>query len=119
MLAGKKYKVNPDILLAIAVVESGMKANAVNVNKNGTKDYGMFQINEENLKRLGIPVEYAFKPCLASFIAGYILRECINRYGYTGRAIDCYNKGYKARESSNYVIRVKKALEELGYVFRK
>ena len=36
----------PDTMIAIAKAESKLKADAVNVNRNGTKDCGIFQINE-------------------------------------------------------------------------
>lgn len=36
----------PDTMLAIAKAESRLKSDAVNVNRNGTKDCGIFQINE-------------------------------------------------------------------------
>lgn len=35
----------PDVMLAIAKAESGLDPNATNVNKNGSSDIGIFQIN--------------------------------------------------------------------------
>lgn len=44
-MAAAAYGVNPNKLLAIAIVESGLRHNVTNSNRNGTTDYGMFQIN--------------------------------------------------------------------------
>ena len=111
--AGKYYGINPRLLLAIAYVESGFNHRAVNVNKNGSRDFGMFQINEKNLKSLKIPVKVAFDPCKSSYIAGYILKQCVNIFGYTWKAIDCYNKGHKAKGYTRYVQKVIKAYRRL------
>lgn len=47
--ASQKYKVPADKLTAIAIVETGLgRYNKVNKNKNGTKDVGLFQINDIN-----------------------------------------------------------------------
>jgi hypothetical protein len=45
-LASNAYGVNPNKLLAIAIVESGLNHKAINLNRNGTKDHGLFQIND-------------------------------------------------------------------------
>ena len=111
--AGEYYGINPRLLLAIAYVESGFNYRAVNINKNGSRDFGMFQINEKNLKRLGLPVKVAFNPCKSAYVAGYILRQCVNTYGYTWKAIDCYNKGYKAKGYTKYVRKVLRAYRRI------
>ena len=104
--AGYYHNVNPKLLLAIAIVESGLNPTAVNKNRNGTRDYGMFQINENNLKRLGFSIDVAFDPCKSAYIAGYLLKGCVKKYGLTWEAIDCYNKGYKAKGYTTYVRKV-------------
>lgn len=43
--AAKKYNLDAQLLIKIAHVESKFKTNAKRLNKNGTVDYGMFQIN--------------------------------------------------------------------------
>ncbi len=111
--AGEKYRINPLLLYSIALVESGMNPNALNVNRNGTRDIGMFQINEDNLKRLNISIKYAYNPCTASFIAGYLLNDCVRMFGESFRAIDCYNKGVKAKKESSYVLKVIRTYKRL------
>lgn len=40
-------------ILDVAYAESGLRWNAENTNTNGTKDYGVFQINSIHTKRFG------------------------------------------------------------------
>jgi soluble lytic murein transglycosylase-like protein len=98
------YRVNPLLLLAIAKTESGFNRYAINKNKNGTIDYGIFQINSSNLKRLKIHPSYVVNDiCYASKVAAYLLSSCMATYGNTWKAVDCYNKGKNAKNTSWYV----------------
>ncbi len=92
--AGEKYNIHPNILWAIAKIESNFNPKAINKNKNGTYDYGIMQINsswywtlgKENWKNLN-------NPCYNIYVGAWILKNCINKYGYTWEAISCYNTG--------------------------
>lgn len=54
--AAKTYDINPTKLTAIAIVETGLgRYERTVLNKNGTKDVGLFQINEVNHEKC---VEY-------------------------------------------------------------
>jgi soluble lytic murein transglycosylase-like protein len=54
--AGKKYAIDPNLLRAIARKESGMSPSAVSpLNKNGTRDIGLMQINETTADSLKVP----------------------------------------------------------------
>lgn len=98
------YNIHPLLLLAIAKTESGFNRHAINKNKNGTTDYGMFQINSSNLNKLKIHPSYVMSDvCFASKIAAYILSSCMSTYGNTWKAVDCYNKGKNAKNTSSYV----------------
>ncbi|CSE45098.1 transglycosylase SLT domain-containing protein [Shigella sonnei] len=44
--AGERYNIPSSLLKAIAEKESGFNKFAVNVNNNGSKDYGIMQIND-------------------------------------------------------------------------
>lgn len=44
-LASKEFSIKTEYLLKIAYIESRFKTKAVNINKNGTVDVGLFQIN--------------------------------------------------------------------------
>jgi len=90
--AGLQYGINPQILRAIAKVESNFSPTAINYNTNGTYDFGVMQINsiwaptigKERWNSLG-------DPCNNVKTGAWILSMCMNKYGYTWKAIGCYN----------------------------
>lgn len=90
--AGAQYSINPQILRAIAKVESNFNPAAVNKNSNGTYDVGLMQINsiwastigKERWRLLG-------DACYNTKTGAWILAGCMNKYGYTWKAIGCYN----------------------------
>lgn len=52
--AGDRFKIDPNLLAAIARVESNFNAKAIGpVNTNGTRDYGIMQINERTAQQYG------------------------------------------------------------------
>jgi soluble lytic murein transglycosylase-like protein len=112
--AGRYYGVNPRLLWAIAKVESGHRWDALNRNKNGTYDIGLMQINSRWLPVLRKHGLYddrlIWEPCYNTFVGAWVLRQCMNRYGNTWRAVDCYNKGSRAKETSQYVWKVYRSL---------
>jgi soluble lytic murein transglycosylase-like protein len=111
--AGRYYGVSPHLLWAIAKVESNFNPRAINRNKNGTYDIGLMQINSSwlpYLKKHGIDPSLLWEPCYNAHVGAMVLRHCIDTYGYSWRAVDCYNKGKKARENSVYVWKVYKNL---------
>ncbi len=112
--AGRYYGVSPRLLWAIAKVESNFNPRAINRNKNGTYDIGLMQINSRwlpVLKRHGLYDErLIWHPCYNTFVGAWVLRQCINRYGNSWKAVDCYNKGSKAKETSQYVWKVYRSL---------
>ncbi len=95
--AGSRYAVEPELLQAIAMVESGMRADAVNINKDGSRDIGLMQINSIHLPALlkkGITEQRLLaEPCLAVHVGASILAEFIVRHGYTWTAVGAYNAG--------------------------
>jgi soluble lytic murein transglycosylase-like protein len=111
--AGRYYGVSPHLLWAIAKVESNFNPRALNRNKNGTYDIGLMQINSSwfpYLKKHGIDPSLLWEPCYNAHVGAMVLRHCIDTYGYNWRAVDCYNKGKRARENSMYVWKVYKSL---------
>lgn len=93
-----RYDIEPELLQAIAVVESGSRAGAVNTtNSNGTRDIGLMQINSIHLPRLlkqGITEERLLtEPCLSVEVGASILAEFIQRFGYNWTAVGSYNVG--------------------------
>ncbi len=92
--AARYQSVNPQILRAIAWLESRNRANALRKNDNGSIDYGLMQINSVHLaalSRYGIGPELLMHPCVSVYIAAWHLRQKMNRYGNTWQAIGAYH----------------------------
>lgn len=93
-----RYDLEPELLQAIAAVESGYRAQTINnANSNGTRDIGLMQINSIHLPRLlkqGITEERLLsEPCLSVEVGASILAEFIQRFGYNWTAVGAYNVG--------------------------
>lgn len=96
--AASRYDLEPELLQAIASVESGSRAQAMNYsNRNGTRDIGLMQINSIHLPRLlkqGITEERLLnEPCLSVEVGASILADFIQRFGYNWTAVGAYNVG--------------------------
>jgi hypothetical protein len=90
--AGAEYGINPQILRAIAKVESNYNPAAVNMNTNGTYDFGLMQINSSWAATLGKKRWNKLgDACYNTKTGAWILAQCMNKYGYTWKAIGCYN----------------------------
>ncbi len=86
--------VSTQLVHAIAQHESGMHADAVNVNGNGTQDIGLMQVNTSwlrTLARYGIRREHLFNACTNAYIGTWILASNIRRFGPTWKAVGAYN----------------------------
>lgn len=102
IVAAANYRhIDPALLKAIAIQESGLNLKAVNrSNKNGTVDHGPFQINSSwlpTLKRHGITVAQLYEPCPSAYVAAWLLADAISRFGPTWRAVGAYNSPTEAR----------------------
>ncbi|MBN2979638.1 invasion protein IagB [Pseudomonas fluorescens] len=94
----RRYNIEPELLQAIAAVESGYRPEAMNpANRNGTRDIGLMQINSIHLPRLlqsGITEQRLLsEPCLSVEVGASILAEFIQRFGYNWTAVGAYNAG--------------------------
>ena len=101
IVAAANYRhIDPSLLKAIAIQESGLNLRAVNRNnKNGSVDHGPFQINSSwlpKLKKHGITVAQLYDPCISAYVAAWILADSINRHGATWRAVGAYNSPTEA-----------------------
>jgi hypothetical protein len=121
-----RFGLEPELLRAIALVESGGRPHAVNgghQSRTGTRDLGLMQINSAWLPRLrrhGIQEADLFEPCTSIEVGAWVLSDLIARHGNTWDAVGAYNasctqlKGYaciKAR--ARYTWLVHKRLEQL------
>ena len=96
--AGEKHAIEPELLQAIADVESGQSARSINVNnQDGSHDIGLMQINSHHLSRLraqGITRQRLLdEPCLSVDVGAAVLAGFIARYGYNWTAVGAYNAG--------------------------
>ena len=92
--AAQCFQVNPLLIKAIIWHESRNQPQALNINKNKTVDVGIMQINTvhfNSLKRRGIDEQRLRKDSCANVFSGtWILKQKIERYGYTWDGIGSY-----------------------------
>jgi len=88
------HGISPPLLRSIALQESGMRSWVTNRNANGTEDIGLMQINSIHLPRLaqyGLTRDHLFNGCVNAYVGAWILRENIQRFGPTWKAVGAYN----------------------------
>lgn len=111
--AGREYDIAPLLLWSIAKNESGFNPRAVGRNANGTYDYGVMQINSSWAPVLGPKRWNALAdPCTNVRTGAWILRQCIDRYGYGWKAVGCYNSR-TPRYRDRYAARIEKIIREV------
>lgn len=113
--AGSVYGINPLLLYSIAKIESNFNPCAMNKNKDGSYDYGIMQINTRWYRHLG-QAGWAnlIDPCYNIHVGAWILRQCIDRHGYTWDAVGCYNASSK-RKRNAYAWKIYNALKRTGH----
>lgn len=92
--AARYHGVRPNILRAIAKVESNYNPKAVGHNRNGSRDLGLMQINSihlPTLRRFGISENHLYDGCTSVYIGAWIYRQNIDSYGDTWHAVGAYN----------------------------
>lgn len=111
--AGERYGIEPELLQAIAIVESNLKPSARNQNRDGSYDIGLMQINSRHLPKLQ---NYKISerkllddPCLSVMTGAWVLAGFMRSYGYSWDAVGAYNAGNAADRAhlrQRYVKRV-------------
>lgn len=94
--AGQHYGIAPELLQAIARLESGLDAEARRTDADGSTDIGLMQINSwwlPILARYGIGPKALLDPCLNVSVGAWILAGDIRRFGYGWRAVGAYHAG--------------------------
>lgn len=88
------WNVPPMLARAVAQQESGMHANIVSTNTNGSRDIGLMQVNSSwlpMLSKAGISEADLFKPCVNAYVGTWILANNIARLGLTWEAVGAFN----------------------------
>ena len=123
--AAGRYQVPAKLLKAIALVESNNKTDAINGNNSdGSRDYGLMQINSQHLERLQpyritAPV-LVRDPCTNIHVGAWILAEnLVTTKGDLWAAVGAYNAGFSTkpkvqRARRHYVSKVRDALNRVG-----
>lgn len=94
-------KVDPNLILAIARVESGYDPTRISApNANGTRDYGLMQVNTANFGWLGLTAETALDPC-QSIRAGVRVLTSLSAYN-TGKPTAGLDNGYVHKVVASY-----------------
>lgn len=108
--AGQQYSISPVLLETLARVESNLNPKAVHRNGDGSFDVGLMQINSSWMSRLNRRAEDLLADPCANVMAGaWVLRHCLDTYGYTWQAVGCYN----ARSSNKRIDYAWKVFREL------
>ncbi|HBM3184791.1 TPA: lytic transglycosylase domain-containing protein [Klebsiella oxytoca] len=111
--AGTRYHIDPLLLEAIGIQESGLNPLAINRrNRDGSADYGLMQINSRHLPGLtkeGLirrERDLLEKPCLSIQIAARLLARHFQTCGVNWNCLGSYNAGFAKR---NHRVREKYA----------
>lgn len=117
--AGEYYNVNPQLLEAIATVESSLNARAVNKNEHSL---GLMQIHPQWFSKLIkfdiAPDQLLSEPCTNVNVGAWILASNFYTHGKNWNSVGAYNAGFsKEKHVQNnrdvYIEKVKNALRKI------
>ncbi len=90
-LAGRDYKIDPDLLRAISWQESRYRVNAIGINPVTGYGSGLMQVDSQHfneLARYGIKPEHlTTDPCMNIYTGAYYLAIAFKKWGVTWRPL--------------------------------
>ncbi|GLO64171.1 lytic transglycosylase [Vibrio sp. MACH09] len=122
--AGQRYNVDPLLLKAIAMQESFLNPNAININKNKkgeivSRDYGLMQINStwfDDLSDFNVNESTVMAPCFNVNLGAWVLSSNFSTHGFNWNSVGAYNAGFKKSKQiyrDDYISKIKKHYQEL------
>ena len=117
-LAGMRYGVSPLLLKAVAMQESGMRADAINRNRDGSTDIGLMQINSRwlpYLARHGLKRDDLWDPCVNVHVGAWIMASNFSRMGVNWVSLGAYNASsheQRAKYASQVIWRLRRLLRD-------
>ncbi len=114
--AGRFYNVDPPLLKSIATVESSLKPNAYNENKNQSgqvisRDFGLMQINShwfDRLSEFNVNEKNIYHPCFNVHLGAWVLSSNFSSHGYNWNSVGAYNAGFSKRTENARKIYIQK-----------
>ena len=98
-MAGRDYRIDPDLLRAISWQESKWVVNAIGKNPGSGYGAGLMQIDSQHHARLS---EFGIKPehlltdaCLNIYTGAYYLALAFKKWGVSWEAVGAYNAGFR------------------------
>ncbi|CAD5570871.1 transglycosylase SLT domain-containing protein [Escherichia coli] len=104
-MAGRDYRIDPDLLRAISFRESSWRDNALNIVSLNEYAVGKMQIHSQNFSHLaqfGItPRQLYTDSCLNIYTGAYYLAIAFKKWGISWEAVGAYNAGFRRSERQN------------------
>ncbi|MRT06060.1 transglycosylase SLT domain-containing protein [Ewingella americana] len=99
--AGRDYRIDPDLLRAIAFRESSMNIHAMNIVSPDKYAVGTMQIHSQNFRHLaqfGITPQKLYQDgCMNIYTGAYYLAIAFKRWGVSWNAVGAYNAGFSKK----------------------
>jgi soluble lytic murein transglycosylase-like protein len=118
--AAARFKLNADLLRAMAEQESGNREDAVGpLLADGNRALGKLQVNTIHLPELakyGVTREDLMTECGSVFTGAWIFAGYVRRVGYTWQAVGIYNTGPASKNyaaQARYIAGVRRRFERL------
>ncbi|AHK22107.1 lytic transglycosylase (plasmid) [Yersinia similis] len=117
--AGERYQVDPVLLEAMAVQESGLNPRAINTNRDKagkaiSTDYGVMQINSRHIPKLvsmGVITskeDLLNNACLNVQIGAWILATHLQTCGVNWSCLGSYNAGFAGNNEQRRMLYAKR-----------